>query len=145
MAIVELNIARLLAPIGDPMVAGFVDAIDEINALAESHDGFIWRLKDESGHALDLNFNDDPLVITNMSVWRDVASLKVFTFDTVHRNFFARRAEWMEKMQLAHFVMWPVFDEHVPSLEEAREKLEKYRKNGDSFEAFGCNGRKKIS
>jgi len=65
----QINISRLLAPIDDPQITGFVNQLDEINALADRAPGFVWRLKSESGNATDIAYNDDPFVIVNMSVW----------------------------------------------------------------------------
>ncbi len=41
----QANIARLLAPIDDPLLAGFVARLDDINALADAAPGFVWRLQ----------------------------------------------------------------------------------------------------
>ena len=32
---------------------------------------------------------DDPMVIVNMSVWRDAESLERFVWNTVHKQFYA--------------------------------------------------------
>lgn len=42
----QLNIGRLHASIDSPEIAEFANALDTINALAESSPGFVWRLKD---------------------------------------------------------------------------------------------------
>ena len=44
MHIAELNIGRLLHPVGDPRIADFVDNLGRINAMAERMPGFVWRL-----------------------------------------------------------------------------------------------------
>jgi hypothetical protein len=41
----QINIARMLAPIGDPIMADFVAQLPPINALAEESPGFVWRLQ----------------------------------------------------------------------------------------------------
>ena len=71
MHVAQLNIARLLAPIDSPRLAGFVRRLDEVNAAADSAPGFVWRLQSESGNATDIRpWGDD--VIVNMSVWESV-------------------------------------------------------------------------
>ena len=46
MHLAQLNISRMIAPsIDHPLMADFVAQLDTVNALAESSDGFIWRLK----------------------------------------------------------------------------------------------------
>ena len=51
MHLAQINVGRLLHPLDDPRMADFVDNLDKINALAEASDGFVWRLKDETGNA----------------------------------------------------------------------------------------------
>ena len=76
----EINIARMKGVnIDDPIMQEFVDNLDLINGLAESSPGFIWRLKDESDNATDINPYNDEQVIVNVSVWEDIESLKQFT------------------------------------------------------------------
>lgn len=133
----ELNIARLRYQLEDPRVAAFVKALDLVNGIAERSEGFVWRLKDESGNATAIDGFDDPLVIVNMSVWRDVASFENFVWKTVHRQFYARRAEWFEIMEKQHFVMWHVAAGEIPTVAEAKERLEELNKHGNSDRAFG--------
>jgi len=38
----QVNIARMRAPLEDPLMAGFVARLDEINALADRSAGFVW-------------------------------------------------------------------------------------------------------
>jgi hypothetical protein len=39
----QLNVARLIAPLGSPEVAEFVAGLVPINRLAERSPGFVWR------------------------------------------------------------------------------------------------------
>jgi len=52
--LVQLNIGRLLYPLDHPAIAPFVNALDQINALAEASPGFIWRLQGSAGNATEL-------------------------------------------------------------------------------------------
>jgi Domain of unknown function (DUF3291) len=47
----QVNIARMVAPLSDPLMAGFVAKLDEVNALADASPGFIWRLQTPEGNA----------------------------------------------------------------------------------------------
>ena len=132
----QINIARLLAPIDDPLVAGFVAQLDTINTLAESSNGFVWRLKDESGNATDINPFDDPMLIVNMSVWESVEDLKSFAYHTDHIKVFKDRAKWFEKPSDAHMVLWWIPQGEFPSVEEAKDRLMHLRKHGESDYAF---------
>jgi len=133
----ELNIARLKYPFEDPRVAEFADNLERVNGVAERSDGFVWRLQDESGNAADIRAFDDPLVIVNMSVWQGPEYLERFVWNTVHKQFYRQRAEWFALMQKQHFVMWWVDEGHMPSLEEAKARLDHLDQSGDSDFAFG--------
>ncbi|MFV2002201.1 MAG: DUF3291 domain-containing protein [Paracoccaceae bacterium] len=134
----ELNIGRLLAPTDDPRVAEFMSALDAINALAERSDGFVWRLTGAGNNATDLALAaDDPQLVPNLSVWKNVATLEHFVWNTVHRQFYERRAKWFEVLGKMHFAMWWVPAGHLPTLNEALGRLEHLRAHGDSAQAFG--------
>jgi hypothetical protein len=136
MHLAELNIARLKYPADDPRVAPFMNALDLVNGIAERSEGFVWRLKDESGNATDMKAFDDERIIVNMSVWRDVASFENFVWKTVHKQFYARRDEWFSIMDKQHFAMWWVEDGHSPTIAEAKERLDYLNEHGNSDHAF---------
>ena len=52
--IAQINIARMLAPIADPIMAEFASQLSPINALADGSPGFVWRLQPESGDATSI-------------------------------------------------------------------------------------------
>ncbi len=134
----ELNIGRLRAPTDDPRVAGFMDALDTINALAERSAGFVWRLTGAGNNATDLAISDDdPQLVPNLSVWENAATLEQFVWNTVHRQFYERRHDWFEVKFTMDFAMWWVPAGHRPTLDEALERLEHLREHGDSDHAFG--------
>ena len=47
----QINVGRTLAPLDSPQLAGFVERLDDINALADRSPGFVWRLQSDSGNA----------------------------------------------------------------------------------------------
>ena len=132
----QINIARLVAPIDDPRIAGFVSQLGPINALADSAPGFVWRLQSESGNATDVPFSDDPFVIVNMSVWESVEALRDFTYSSRHIELFRDRARWFEKMDKPHYCLWWVPAGHIPTLEEGRERLRHFQEHGATPHAF---------
>lgn len=136
MHLAQLNIAKALAPIDSPQLAEFTDNIDRINALAERAPGFIWRLQDESGNATGIQAFDDPDMLVNLSVWKDKQSLQDFVFKTVHKDFLARRQQWFEVSSQPTYVLWRIPVGHIPTLEEAIERLEHLQQHGDSEFAF---------
>jgi Domain of unknown function (DUF3291) len=131
----QINIAALKAPLDSPELKDFVDNLDRINALAESSDGFAWRLMGDGNDATSLRpFGED--IIVNMSVWRDVAALKAFAYQSAHVHIMRRRREWFTRMADAYMVLWWVPAGHQPTVAEAASRLERLRKHGPSPEAF---------
>jgi len=131
----QLNIARMREPLESPVMAEFVANLDRINAIAEASAGFVWRLKDESGSAVALRpFGDD--IIVNMSLWTDVGSLSRYAFKSGHVEIMRRRREWFQAMAEAHAVLWWVEKGHIPTVMEAKSRLEHLREHGATPHAF---------
>ena len=138
--LVQLNIARLVAPTDDPRVAEFMGALDRINGLGKRSSGFVWMMEGsgEPGTGnTENNVFDDPQFIANLTVWENAESLGNFVWNTIHRQFYERRAEWFEVLGSMHLVMWRVTQGHTPTLEEGLERLEHLRAHGESDHAFG--------
>ncbi len=136
----ELNIGRLLAPTDDPRVAEFMDNIDRINGLGKRMPGFVWMMEGSGAPGTgntEAKIEGDPQFVSNLSVWEDVETLEKFVWGTIHKQFYARRQEWFEVLGEMHFVMWWVPEGHQPTLEEALERLDHLKENGDSDHAFG--------
>jgi len=136
MHLAQLNIAKAKYSLDAPEIKEFVDNLEPVNNLAESSEGFIWRLKDEQGDATNIQAFSDPDVIVNMSVWASPDALKNFMFRTHHRNFLRRKKEWFHNIAEDSYVLWWVPKGHVPTIEEAVEKLDFLRRNGDTPYAF---------
>jgi hypothetical protein len=131
----QLNIAVLKAPLDSPELKDFVDNLDRINALAEGSPGFEWRLKGDGNDATALRpFGEN--VIVNMSVWRDVESLKDFVYRTGHVDIMKRKREWFTRMADAYLVLWWVPAGHEPTPAEAGARLRRLREQGASAGAF---------
>jgi len=138
MHLAELNIARLKYDFEDPRVADFAGNLERVNGIAERSEGFVWRFVDDGGaNALDIRMFDDPAVITNLSVWQSPEHLERYVWNTVHKRFYGRRAEWFSLMEKQHFVMWWVDEGHHPSLDEAAARLDHLQAHGDTDFAFG--------
>ena len=136
----ELNVGRLLAPTDDPRVADFRANLDRINGMGKRMPGFVWMMEGsgEPGTGnTDAKIDGDPQYVSNLTVWEDAPSLQNFVFNTVHKQFYDRRAEWFEVIGKMNFVMWWVPAGHKPTLEEALAKLDDLEKHGDTNEAFG--------
>ena len=134
--IAQINIGRLIAPIDDPRVHGFVSQLDPINALADVAPGFVWRLQSSSGNATDITYNHDPTIILNMSVWQTIEALLNYTYSSKHIEVFRDRAKWFEKMDKPHYCLWWVPAGHIPTVAEGRERLEHYQTHGPTPHSF---------
>ena len=131
----QLNIAQMLAPLDAPPMAEFVANLERINALAEAAPGFVWRLQDEQGDATAIRpFGDDVLV--NLSVWRDVQSLRDYVYASAHTDILKRKRQWFSQMEGAHLVLWWVEAGRLPSVDEAAQRLAHLREHGPTPEAF---------
>jgi hypothetical protein len=131
----QLNIAHMIAPLDNPVMRDFVINLNRVNALADRSPGFIWRLQDGTGNVSSIRtFGDD--MVVNMSVWENVEALRNYAFQTAHVKIMRRRKEWFIKMEEEHAVLWWVQDGHIPSPDEASEKLQLLRSKGPCAEAF---------
>jgi len=133
----QLNVATAIDELDSPRLASFVGALDRINTLAEQSPGFVWRLKDETGNATDIQTSADPRLIVNLSVWETPADLEQFVWNTVHKRVYQKKAKWFEPPKSAYFVMWWVPAGHQPTAEEALARLADLDANGPSEHAFG--------
>lgn len=106
MKLAQLNIALAKYPLDAPEIKEFGDNLELVNGIAESSEGFVWRLKDESGDATNIQAFDDPNMIVNMSVWDSVDSLKNFMFRTHHRDFMRRKGDWFHRLPEDTYVLW---------------------------------------
>jgi hypothetical protein len=136
MHIAQVNIARMRAPLDSAEMAGFVARLDEVNALADRSPGFVWRLQDGAGNSTYLRPYDDDRILFNMSVWRTLAALRDFVYRTAHTEVMRRRAEWFEKFEGVYTALWWVPEGHVPSIDDAKQRLEHLQARGPSAFAF---------
>lgn len=126
----------MLAPVDDPLLAGFVSELDAVNASADQAEGFVWRLQSDSGNATDIQAFDDPMLLVNMSVWESIETLFEFTYKQQHLEIFRNRQKWFTKPEKAHLVLWWVTAGHIPTVEEGKEQLENLQANSPTSEAF---------
>lgn len=132
----QLNIARFRMPQDHPINNDFVNNLDRVNKIAESQPGFVWRFTGEGNDALDVQAFDDPNIAVNMSVWSDLESLGAFVYrNQEHLAIMRRRNDWFEKIKI-HLVLWWLEEGHIPTIDEAKHRLEKLLMHGPTKEAF---------
>lgn len=136
--IAQLNISRLLASLDTPEMKEFVDFLEPVNKFAEESPGFVWRMKGENGEASSLLASpfDDPMIVTNLTVWADIPSLQAFVYKSVHRYFLQNRRQWFARVATNQFVMWWVSPGVIPTLTDAKDRLQRLEAEGPSPEAF---------
>lgn len=135
--IAQFNIGRLVAPLDDPRLAGFVAKLDEVNAIADHSPGFVWRLQSYGGNATDIRPYDDQMIVINFSVWETTEQFKAFAYHDAHAELLRRRLDWFEKHDgSAYMVFWWIEAGYIPTVEEAKERLEHLREHGESEFAF---------
>jgi hypothetical protein len=133
----QINIARPRFPLDHPGIADFMAGLTEINALADAAPGFVWRLVDDSGNdATSLRpYGQD--VMVNMSVWVSLEALRDYLYRTAHLDYLRRRREWFTHDDVGEYLaLWWVPAGHLPTVDEARERLDHLAAHGPGRYAF---------
>jgi hypothetical protein len=132
----QVNVARLLVPLDSPALGDFVAALEPINTLGDGSPGFVWRLHTDEGDATAYRVLGDDMMIVNLTVWESIEALADFAYRSDHREVMHRRREWFEKMGEAYLALWWVRTGHVPTVEEAEQRLRHLREHGPTEHAF---------
>jgi hypothetical protein len=118
-----------------PVMADFKAALEPINALADEAPGFVWRLQTEDGDATAIRPYEDERMMVNMSVWESIEALRAFVYTSGHTAVMGNRKRWFEGLD-TYLVLWWVPAGHVPTVEEAKQRLELLRRVGPTPDAF---------
>lgn len=132
----QINVGTIKYSHEDPRMSGFMDRLDEINALADGSPGFIWRLQSESGNSTDIDVGGQPLFLANMSLWESPDALFEYVYKSMHTKVMVQRRHWFEKPQELYQVLWWVRAGHLPPVQEGLDRLEVLKRNGPCPEAF---------
>ncbi len=111
-------------------------ALDPINAIADTSPGFVWRLETPEGNATAIRPYDDERILVNMSVWESIETLREFAYRSAHADVLRRRREWFERYEGPSMVIWWVPADHIPGIEEAKERLALLARDGPTPRAF---------
>lgn len=132
----QVNIGRFIAPIGDPVMDGFRNQLDSINALADASPGFVWRLQTEDGNATSIRPYDDDRMAINLSVWETFDALQRFVYQSAHVGPLRDRKQWFEPIKGPILALWWIPAGHIPTVAEAVDRLAHLEAHGPSREAF---------
>ena len=132
----QVNIGRLRAPLEDPIMGGFRSQLDPINALADRSAGFVWRLQTEDGNAMAIRPFADERMAINMSVWESLDALQQFVYKSAHVGPLRDRKQWFEPIDGPILALWWIPAGHIPTVEEAKQRLDHLKAHGPSPYAF---------
>ena len=132
----QINVAHAIDTLDSETLYGFTSRLDEINALAESAPGFIWRLTTPAGDPSLETLFDDPLIITNLSVWESQDHLSHFVYKTSHTELIKGKRDWFHKTIGRHQALWWIKAGHIPTPEEGKQKLQQLSVEGPSENVF---------
>ena len=139
----QLNLAKMRASFDDPLFDDFRGQLAELHATAEACPGFVWRYqgeKDECGFIKP--YPNAPLIMGNMTAWRDYQSLYSYTFSKGHLQILKEKRKWFEQLPTPYTVLYygdesDLLRLDLELLEEAKGKLGLYNIHGETPAAFG--------
>lgn len=132
----QINIVCMKAPLDDPLMAGFVNQLDAINAVADQSPGFVWRLQDEAGDATSIRVFDDDRILVNMSVWESVEALRAYVYQSEHLGVLRDRKQWFELLDGPYMALWWIPAGAISTPEEGKQRLERLDRDGPTSAAF---------
>jgi uncharacterized protein DUF3291 len=134
--IAQANVAHMRAPLEDPIMEGFRSQLDRINAIADRSPGFVWRLQTPEGDATAIRAYDDERILFNMSVWESIAALHHYVYRSDHVGPLRQRRDWFLPMKGPVLVLWWIRAGHVPTVDEAKDRLRWLTERGATADAF---------
>jgi hypothetical protein len=134
--IAQVNIARMKAPLDDPVMARFAAQLDPMNQLADESPGFVWRLQSDEGDSTAIRVFDDENMLINLTVWDSIEALHHYVYKSPHRHPLRSRRDWFHPIDGPMLALWWIPSGHIPTPEEAKEKLDLIARIGPTREAF---------
>lgn len=136
----QVNTARLRAPLDAPEMADFVAQIQTINAIADDDPGFVWRLRSEGAEdATSIRAFDDEQILITLTVWKSVEALSHYVYRGAHAGIMRDRRRWFERLDQPILALWWIPVGHLPTIEEAKERLAHLQQHGSTPFAFSFN------
>ena len=136
MAIAQMNWGKLRFSLEDKRMVEFADSLNQVYSLAESHPGFIWCITDNQSELQLSDFGFEKLISSTVSVWRDIESLKDYTYNSLHGVYLKRSLEWFKKIEGPQLVIWNVENDDQPTFKESFDRLEHLKNNGSTDYAY---------
>lgn len=129
--LVHANLALARASLDDPLMAGFTNYLDEIDALAQSSTGFIAQpeMPDE-GQVYGGN------LLLNVSIWETVEELETFTYHSRHKSLLDRRQKWFYRRDYPAYVLYWASKAITVTEREIHRRFEQLHADGPTPLAF---------
>jgi len=137
--IAQANFAQWNDEVSSDLMKDFTEQAFQIHQLAEKSNGFIWRFLDNEHQKLIDELFGIEKVVFNMTVWESIEDLKEFTFKDVHCEAMKKRRQWFKKLPGTTLALWWVKYDCMPSVNEAKYKLDLINDKGSSSDAFSFN------
>ena len=135
--IAQVNMGRIRFPLDEPLMSGFMNRLDDLNALADRSPGFVWRLQTNEGNATYFRpYPGDDRILLNMSVWETVDALRHYVYRSAHAEVLRHREEWFEKFAGVFMALWWVPIGHIPGIDEAKKRVAHLDAHGPTQFAF---------
>lgn len=133
----QVNTATLRAPLDDPSMVDFVSQIRAVNAIADRDPGFVWRLRAEGAEdATDIRAFEDERILITLTVWKSLEALSNYVYKGGHAAMMRDRRRWFERAEQPILALWWIPVGHLPTVTEAKERLEHLRSHGSTPYAF---------
>lgn len=145
----EFNFGTLRYPWDDPRIAGFQNAVEQVNAIGARSPGFVWRMPDDEMEQAQNDphgpFRDGPHTASTLSIWESPATLYQFVTRTLHARIMKGAPDWFEPDDSGHLVCWWVPMGARPSVAEAMAKWHILQSDGETENVFSASGLKKLA
>jgi hypothetical protein len=132
----QINLARMIAPLDDPRMAGFVAELEPINALADRSPGFVWRLRSDAGDAAGLPLAEDPSILVNLSVWESFEALHAFVYRSAHAPVMRQRKRWFSAFEGPYYALFWIARGAIPTVAEGMARIRVLAERGATADAF---------
>lgn len=149
MHLAEFNFGTLAYPWGDPRIAGFEDAVDQVNAIGARSPGFLWRMPDDDMDAAQNDpegpLCDRPNTASTLSTWESPRTLYHFVTKTLHARIMSGAPDWFVPGDSGHLVCWWVLVGHRPDVSEGMTKWQVLQDQGECENVFGADRLKALA
>ena len=112
----------------------FFDAVPQLQRLAESSPGFIWREPNEDDSTIAKRLEPD--LIVNLSAWESLGAPYAFVFSQPHRQMTVATDYWFTHVGKALSVVQFANNAPYPTWDQAIDRLEILWQTGPIQDAF---------